>query len=283
MANETELSNISHITDVLSDVMSPAFQDAAVTPALIYAENCPTDTNVKKFTKEGALTAEALSESSAYTFSSSSEYTETAVSATATKGVVVSKLTVEAQRFSSIDMNRIGTAQAKAIARLFDDDVLALFSSLSNQVTATSTLTVPDMFDAQYTIFNAKTPPGQLVALLEYKGANEIKKDIVTSAAPVFSNNIMLDIFDGPPQANGYVGSLPGIDIFQTSGQPTSGGDDVAAVWHPEWCFAAIVDSAIGVRPQWNSTGFWDELSSWLFYDIVEWNDGAGCGLLSDT
>jgi hypothetical protein len=87
------------------------------------------------------------------------------------------------------------------------------------------------------------------------------------------------------PQANCYVGSIPGLaDFYATSGHATGGGDSTAAIFHPMWTFVGAFDSA----PQFvinmiGAGGLYKEVVGYFFYDVFELNDGCGCALKSDT
>lgn len=285
MANETELSNFVTIGNAVSTLMSPAFKEASIMLNLCHTENFPDNTNVIKFRKSGSLTAEALAESTAYSYSASSELTDTSVSATAAKVVAASKVTVEALRFGtgSANMERIAQEQGRAIARMYDDDVIALFDNFATTQTATSVLTVDDMITAQYKVYNGNVPVGKLAAVLEYKGAHEIRKEIQSTGGTPWSNMSMLEILNGTPQPNGYVGSVAGMDVYQTTGMPTGGGDDYALVFNPQWTFAAGLGGAFSTNVWYDPVSFLYVVSSFMFYNVVEWNDTAGCSLLSDT
>lgn len=300
VAYNTELANILIPTDVISAGISAALVQAAVVVPLIYAEDLPAGTNVKKFRKAGSLTAEAVSESAPYTFSASSEYTESSVTVTAVKSAVASLLTVEAEQFSSINLARLAAEQGQAIARLLDDDVLTLFDEHNNSVTCGSILTVDDILTAAYTVRAAVKGASKrkLIGVFDYKGINEIRKELVKSAASVFSIPEMVSLLrpsESMQTPNGYVGSLPGIDLFETDGLPSANSDDYALVFNPDLCYCAMYSPSVQVRTRWvgasqygesaapNATGFATEVASWVFSDVKEWNDTAGCTVRSDT
>lgn len=286
MANETEISNAAKPTNVVSDAISAALVQAVVCVPHVYAEDLPVGTNVKLFRKDGSLTAEAVSESATYNFSASSELTQSTITATAVKTAVVSKLTVEAQQFTSIDMNKIAMEQGKAIARKLDDDVLALFDGLTNVVTATNVLTVADIMQGAYTVRSALAGGigRRLIGIFDYKGIFEVQKELMLSAASALTQAPLITLLTGLPQANGYVGSVPGVDLYQTDGLSTTGGDDQAAVFNPETCFAGVYSPSVQTRQVWvGSGGFWDEIASFVFSHVVEWNDTAGVEVRSDT
>lgn len=287
MAFETEYANFVNRTDEISAGMSPAFVNASIGANLVYAENFPAaGPKVLKFRKSGSLVAETLAESTAYTFSANSEMTDSSISCTAVKGVVVTKLTLEAFQLAGPDasVQRIADEQGRSLARLFDATLLALFDGLSQAVTASTTLTASDLLDAQYTVFSGKTPPGRLVAVLDYKGVNELGKQAINTSAAAFTQPGFLNLI-GTPQANNFKGELAGIDIYQTSGLSTTGSDDQGAVFHPLYAFCAGLGGAFEtyMSPIKISEGFYWEIGSVLWFDIKEWNDLAGTELRSDT
>lgn len=286
MANETELSNFVIRANEVSAAIAPAFVDASVCMNLVYAETCSDSSNVIKFRKSGSLTAAALAESAPYTFPASSELTDSSVTATASKAALVSKLTVEAMRFGTpaASIARIAEEQGRALARLFDDTVIALFAGFSQNVTAASTLTKDTLLDGQYTIFSGGTPPGRLVFVGDYKGVNELGKEVTSTTASAFTNPNFLQLV-GQPKANNYKGSIADIDVYQTSGLATTGGDDRAGLFDPRYAFCCALGGAFEshVSDLKASEGFWKEISSWVYFDVKEWNDLAGCEIRSDT
>jgi len=288
VANITEFSNSITIGNALSAVSSPAFVKGTVGMNLMYTEDLPSQTNVKKFRKNGSLTAASLAESTALAVDANGELTDTSISATAAKVAVSSGVSIEEQKFGTIDMQRVGDEQFAAIARFVDNDFLSMASGLSNTVTATSVMTIDDLMTAQMTIYNGNCPNPEvpLAAVLGPRAVYNVKKEIVQSGGAHWSNPAQLGIFQGAPvKANGLIGSLPGgIDVYQTTGFATGGGDDSQMVIHPMWCLAGIFDSA---PTSWiinkGSEGVYTEIVSHYFYDIIEWNDAAGVLVKSDT
>jgi len=284
----SEFGNTINPTDVLGDLMSPPFVKAVIAPNLIHAEDLPVRTMTKKHVKDAALsgTLSAITESNPVALAAAGEYAQTAVTSTIAKIAIASGVSVEQLQFGTVDANAIATKQANLLARAVDDDFLALFSGLSSTVTSASVLTVEDLYAAQYAIWAAECPNQEmdLAVVLAYKGLLNLKKEQINSSASAYTNSQYLSILQGKPQANRFVGTLPGFQIYSTSGHATSGGDNVQAVFHPMWCFAG----SFAQRPEvmMNNKGvegLYQEVVSWFFYDIVEWNDAAGVGLLSDT
>lgn len=288
MAYETEFGNFGHPTDVISDALGPAIVDSVVVTPLVYTETAPSETNVKLFRKAGSISAADVAESATHSYASGDEYTETEITATLIKSVAFMKLTVEAERFHSGAAQKGVAAAGGALARRLDDKVLALFDGFSNQISADSgaTLSIDSLLDAAYTVFSGNAGMGrQLVGVLDFKGANEIKKEVNSSAAAAYSQPQRSTLLEGAfTNPRGYIGSIPGVDLYATSGLPTSGSDDVALVFNPDIAIAGMIDGSVGV---WENKelvgGMFTEYAAFLFNTFVEWYDEGGCGVLSAT
>ena len=245
MAYESELGNFIHQTDVVAGSLTEAFVTKDNVFPLIRTEVFPNTTNVIKFAKGSSLVAEGVSESTAYTFSASSELSDTATTVTGTKKMVASKLTLEALRFGAPynQLERIGREQASALVRLAASELKTLFSSVATAVTASTVLTKDNLLDARYNVVKStKGAHGpKLVGYFDYKGMNEIAKELTDTDASAFNAQVNLGVI-GISQASGAKGELFDIVLFETDGLPTSGGDDVACVWDPGLAFVGGVD-----------------------------------------
>lgn len=281
------------IGNAISATISPALQDASVGLSIVYTEQFANNSNVIKFRKAGSLVAEAIAEGAVYTPSdANSDINDTSVTCTAAKVVVASPISYEAQRFGAgaAAFGRVGAEQGRAIARKFDDDLLALFNGITNVATAATTFTPDVLMEGVYNIDAAAVPPGPKVALIHYKQAFELKKVIANTGAAAFTNQSFLEVINGAPKANGFVGSLYGVDIYQQSGMSTTGGDNQGAIWSRDYGFACgiggpvqteIQKTGVGVASQ--VAGLSDIVISYLFYKLVMWNDTACCELRSDS
>lgn len=286
VANVTELSNSVNVTDVLAAGISPALVKANCMMALMHTESLPVGTLTSKLRKKGTLTAATLAEATALAPDANGELTDTSVSATIAKCAVVSALSVEQTQFGNITADRIAQEHGSAIARFVDNDAISLFSGLSTVVTSATIMTLDDVMLGQFNIFNSECPDKNvpLKAVLTHRGYYNIKKEIVQSSAAVWSNESFLAILGGAPQTNCYVGSMSNIDFYATSGHATGGGDSTQAIFHPMWCFAGFFAPAPQTWvKQKGAEGFYTELASYYFYDVLEWNDACGVALKSDT
>lgn len=288
----TDLSDLVTIGNAIGALIPPAFIQGSFGLGLVYAQDCPSNTNVIKFPIMNALIAEAVTEGAVYIPSdANSDLNITSVTATAVKKGIVSPITVESLRFGGGLANPAGIAdeQGRALARLFDAGLLALFDGLSNAVTASSTLDIDTLLQARYVVDNGLCPPGPRVAVLDYKGVNELRKLVANSGAAIWSSQYSSPIF-GTPAANGFVGNMLGIDIYQATGLSTTGSDDQGALFDPRYCFAAAMGGAPETNIRWTGAGvasqvagFSYEVSSHAFWHVLEWHDAAGCEVRSDT
>lgn len=282
------LANSAHPTDVISDGITAALVQKVVVTPFVRAEDLPSNTATKLFRKDGSVTAESMAEAGAYTYSASSEITQSTVSATAGKTVVCTKITVEADQFGMVRPEQIPGYHGSAIARALDDEILALFTGFTGNtaVTATSVLTVADILLGAYRV-NASLAGrdgANLIGVFDYKGVYEIQKELVQTGATPFSIESMISLLKSTQGANGYRGSIPGVEIYCTDGLPTSSSDDVGLVFNPDLAFGGMYSPGVQTKETWvGSSGFHTEFASWIFHKVIEWNDKAGCTVKSDT
>lgn len=285
----TEQGNKVTIGNEISAIAAPAFVKANIGMNHMAIEDLPSQALTKKLRKDGSMTvAGLLVESTALALAATSELTETSVTATAAKAAIVSGVSVESERFGGYDVASITEAQYAAIARYVDNDWLGLFGSLSVTQTCASVATIDDLLQAQLAIYNANCPNQEvtLSGILGPRAVYNLKKEIIQSGAAAWANpNTVSLLRDNKIQANRFIGSVPGVcDVYQTTGFGTSGGDDVQALVHPMWAHAGMFDSAPSTwLTNKGSEGFYREAASYYFYDVLEYNDLAGVGFLSDT
>lgn len=280
------------IGNAISALMSPALVEASVGLGIVYMETYPSDTNVIKFRKSGSLIAEVVAEGAVYLpTDANSDINDTSVSATAAKVAVSSPISAEAIRFGAgaADVTRVGDEQGRAIARKFDDDLLALFDSITNVATASTTFDTDTLLTGLFNIEAANCPPGPRVALIHYKQLNELRKLVANSGSAIYSTQYNSPLF-GTPAQNNFVGNFLGVDIYQTTGLSATGGDHQGCIWDPRYAFAAGMGGAIESHVGWSGQGVASQIPgfSWIvdshmFYKIVVWNNTFASELRSDT
>lgn len=290
MAYETELANIVHQTDIVSALASKAFVQQDTVFPLIATQSFPDNTNVIKFPKMGSLTAGTQAESAAYTYAAGDEITDSAVTITGTKKSQAVKITLENRRFGGpmAAVERYVGECVRAINRLAASELKTLIATATNSVTATDVLTKDDILDARYNVASSvmsATEGGKYVGYFDYKGVNELSKELTSTTASAFSGQVDLGIL-GNASAGTPKGELFDVVFFETSGLATSGGDDVAAIWDPAAAICCGVDGINGFQMRLKEPEAaepWNELFMWTFWHMALWNDTAVCKVLSDT
>jgi hypothetical protein len=288
ISNVTNLSNTWQVNKVLSARAAPEFAKSTVAMNLIYAEDLPSmqGTAVKGFRRTGALAIpSSLAESNSIALGT--PRSDTVVDATAAKMVRADGVSFENQKFGMAEVNGYVQSQAKAIARGVDNQVLALFPSVTNLVDCAGALTIDRLDDAQLLILQAEVPnpDQQLVFLGSARSYRNLKSDIRTSSGAAFQSEKFLSIFDGPPKSNYFYGSLPGIDLFYApSGFTAVSSQSSQCLFHPQWAFAGMFDNQINVlTTQVGAGGLYTEVVSYFFWASVLWNDTAAVEVLSTT
>jgi hypothetical protein len=290
MAFETELANIINQTDVVSGMAVEAFTTQDTVWPLILTDIFPDTTNVIKFRKGGKLEAAAGTQSTALAYSANHEIVETATTVAGTRKETAVKITLEAERFGGpyAQVERGVQEAMSAFGRLSSAELKTLFSSISGAVTATTVLAKDNILDARYTVVSSvknKTVSPKLVGYFDYKGMNEIAKELTDTSASAFVGQIDLGVL-GIATGGKPKGELFDVIMFETDGLPTDSGDDVGCVWDPNKAFCAGVDGIDGFRyiatPP-NSQNPWWELYFWTFWHMAEHNDTAAVRVKSDT
>lgn len=279
MANEIKLANVATPTDVISNAISKAFVEKIVCLPHVFGEDLPVGTNLKKARRDAALgLGSTVAEADNYSFSTPSVFTQDSVSLTAAKSVIASKITVEAMEFAGVNDQQIIDKQANSLARTLDNAVKALASGFSQTVSSASVLTIEDGMEAAYLIRAGNAAPDgkRMVWIVDFKGRHQLDKQKIQSGAAAFSNEGMLSLLYGLPQPNGYVGTVPGLDVYEVGGLPTGGGKRSSMVLNPELAIFGIYGTIKVLRKQPDSQGLYTELTSYVFNQVAEWNDAAG-------
>lgn len=283
----TELANVITPDNVVSDVLGPALVKKVTMMNLMYVEDIPTSTPTKKFRKDGSLTEPTgtTGESNPVALAAAGELTQSSISATAAKMAISSALSVEEMTWGSQSLADIALKQADAIARGVDSTALSRATGLSQSVTSAAGLTIEDIYLAGYTIDNQEVPDleVQKAVVISRKARHNLQIQTLQTGASAFVSSQHLSILNDKPKANNLVASIPGYDIYSTSGFQTSGGDNVQLVIHPKYCLAGM----FAARPvTWSANkgteGIYTESVTYFFFAIVEWYDQAGVALNSD-
>jgi hypothetical protein len=291
MANEEKvmLAKIATPTDVVSDAISRALVDKVVLVPFVFAEDLPVGTPIKQARKDSALgSAVTRAEATAHTLAENVDnFTQSKVQLTTAKSVIASQITVEAIQFGEVSDEQIISKQSNSIARALDAAIKALAAGFTGSVDAGAAMTAEALLEAVMLISagNAAEDNSPCVAALTPKQVFQIQKQLIQSGATAWSNIQMLSLLQTLEQPNGYAGSLPGgVDVYRVNGLPTNAGKTRAMVFNPALAFFGVY----GTVQVWRSgltaaNGLCNEIGSYVFNQVAEWNDAAGKMVESTT
>lgn len=126
----------------------------------------------------------------------------------------------------------IGRLFGEGIAKKMDQDLIALFDGFSTTLgDGTTAISAASIFNAASTLRAAGLPIDECVAVLHPKIAYDLKANLTNT----FANPNAGDL-QNEAMRNGFVGTLAGIKIFETSNMSNTGtaGDYKGAVMHKD-------------------------------------------------
>ncbi len=172
----------------------------------------------------------------------------------------------------------LGTVLGNAIATKMDKDLLALFSGFSSGLGAAGAeITVADLFKAQATL-RANKVTGNLAAVLHPFQAYQIKAGLTNTFANPNGGDAQ-----NAAMINGYVGTIAGIDVYESANLTVDGaGDAVAAVFAPE-ALAIAMKRDFGIESQRDASLRAFELNATAAYGVAELDDTFGVKITADA
>ena len=172
----------------------------------------------------------------------------------------------------------LGTVLGNAIATKMDQDLLALFSGFSSGLGGAGTeITVADLFKAQATL-RANKVTGNLAAVLHPFQAYQIKAGLTNTFANPNGGDAQ-----NAAMVNGYVGTIAGIDVYESANLTVDGdGDAVAAVFAPE-ALAIAMKRDFGIESQRDASLRAFELNATAAYGVAELDDSFGVKITADA
>ena len=172
----------------------------------------------------------------------------------------------------------LGTVLGNAIATKMDKDLIALFNGFSSGLGSAGTeITVADMFKAAATLRNAKVT-GPLAAVLHPYQAYQLKANLTNTFANPNGGDAQ-----NTAMVNGYVGTIAGIDIYESANITVDGNDDAkGAVFAPE-ALAIAMKRDFQIEPQRDASLRAFELNATAIYGVGELDDSFGVEMFFDS
>ena len=172
----------------------------------------------------------------------------------------------------------LGTVLGNAIATKIDSDLIALFSGFSSSLGGAGTeITVADLFKAAATLRAAKVT-GSMAAVVHPFQAYQLKAGLTNTFANPNGGDLQNEAM-----RNGYVGSIAGIDVYESANVSIDGSDDaVAGVFAPE-ALAIAIKRDFNLETQRNATRRGTEMVATAIYGVAELDDSYGVKITADA
>lgn len=172
----------------------------------------------------------------------------------------------------------LGTVLGNSIATKMDQDLIALFDGFSSTLgAAAQEITVADLFKAAATLRAAKVT-GRMSAVVHPYQAYQLKANLTNT----FANPNAGDA-QNTAMVNAYVGTIAGIDIYESANLTIDGNDDAkGAVFAPE-ALAIAMKRDFQIEPQRDASLRAFELNATAVYGVGELDDSFGVEMFFDS
>lgn len=172
----------------------------------------------------------------------------------------------------------LGTVLGNAIATKMDTDLISLFSGFTSGLGGAGVeITVADLFKAQATL-RANKVTGNLAAVLHPFQAYQIKAGLTNTFANPNGGDAQ-----NAAMINGYVGTIAGIDVYESANVSIDVNDDaIGCVFAPE-ALAIAMKRDFGIESQRDASLRAFELNATAAYGVAELDDSFGVKITADA
>lgn len=172
----------------------------------------------------------------------------------------------------------LGTVLGNAIATKMDKDIIALFDGFSTSLGSTTTeMTIAYLFQAAATL-RANKVTGRLAGVFHPYQIYPVKSALTNT----FANPAGGDL-QNEAMRTGYVGTIAGIDIYESANLTVDGsGDTKGAVFAPQ-AIALAMKKEFTIEPQRDASNRAWELNATATYGVGELDDTFGVEMYFDA
>ena len=172
----------------------------------------------------------------------------------------------------------LGTVLGNAIATKMDQDLIALFDGFSSSLGATTTeLSAAYLFQAAATL-RANKVMGRIVGVFHPYQTYALKANLTNTFANPNGGDLQNEAM-----RNGYVGTIAGIDIFESANVAIDGsGDAKGAIFAPQ-ALALAMKRDFNIEPQRDASNRAWELNATAIYGVGELDDSYGVEMYFDA
>lgn len=172
----------------------------------------------------------------------------------------------------------LGRLFGQAIATKMDKDLLALFSGFSVGVGSDSTaMSAALIANAVARLRANAVPSDDLACVVHPYVAYDLKANLTNTFA-----NPNAGIIQNEAMQVGYVGTLFGVPVFESSNIADTTGDSVGAVFHRDALGIAMVGD-ISIETERRASFVGTDVVASAHYGVAELYDGYGCKITADS
>jgi len=205
----------------------------------------------------------------------------------ATSGVTLTVAT-NAIRTIVTDLSRVASASnvvadigrlfGEAIAKKIDKDLIALFTNFATTVGSNSTTFTPALLArAIANLRNNAVPSENLACVIHPYVAYDLKASLTNTYA-----NPNAGVIQNDAMRTGYVGTLFGVPVFESSNITDTTGDSIGAVFHRDALGLAMIGD-ITIETQRRASYLGDDIIASCHYAVGELYDLYGVKISADS
>ena len=280
MANETTSSTLSELyTEIVAEAQFVA-QEQSIMRNLVKNYAITGGGKSVEVPVYSAVSANGVSEA---TDLANTQIDPTSVTITASEVGVMTTLTDLARNSAPRNVAAdIGRLFGEAIAKKQDQDLIALFDAFTGNTPlgdGTSAISAAVIFNAASTLRSNALNLNDCAVVLHPKIAYDLKANLTNTFANPNGGDLQNEAM-----RSGYVGSLAGLRIFETSNMPNTGtaGDYKGAAMHKDALAIAMMQD-IKVETQRDASLRADEIVATSVYGVGEIHDSYGVELHYDS
>ena len=171
-----------------------------------------------------------------------------------------------------------GTVLGNSIATKIDTDLIALFDGFSTALGGAGTeITVADIFKAAATLRNNKAQ-GDIFAVVHPFQAYQLKANLTNTFANPNGGDAQ-----NTAMVNSYVGTIAGVDIYESSNITVDGSDDAKGAVFSREALAIAMKRDFQIETQRDASLRAFELNATAVYGVGERDDTYGVEMLFDS
>ena len=278
MANESTRSTLSELyTEIVAEAEF-VIQEKSIMKNLVKNYTIAGGGKSVEVPIYSAISASAVAEA---TDLSNTAVNPTSVTITASEVGVMTTLTDLARNSASRNVAAdIGRLFGEGIAKKMDEDLIALFDGFSTTLgDGTTAIAASSIFNAASTLRASGLPVEECYAVLHPKIAYDLKANLTNTFANSNANDLVNEAL-----RSGYVGSIAGIQVFETSNMANTGtaGDYKGGIFHKDALALAMMQD-IKIETQRDASLRADEIVATAVYGVGELHDSYGVELHFDS